>query len=57
LPGTIVYKVKKLISKYLKYFKYLLVIEKEAIKLSLYLLLHKQIIKPEEDIIELIKNN
>jgi hypothetical protein len=51
------YKVKELISKYLKYFKYLLVIGKEAIRLPLYLLLHKQIIKPEEDIMKLIKNN
>jgi hypothetical protein len=51
------YKVKKLISKYLKYFKYLLVIEKEAIRLLLRLLLRKQIIKLEEDIMELIKNN
>jgi hypothetical protein len=41
----------------LKYFKYLLVIEKKAIRLPLYLLLYKQIIKPEENIIELIKNN
>jgi hypothetical protein len=57
LPDIIVYKVKGLISKYLKYFKYLLVIEKEAIKLPLYLLLYRQIIKLEEDIIELIGNN
>ena len=57
MPDTIVYKVKGLISKYLKYFKYLLVIEKKAIRLPLYLLLYKRIIKPEKDIIELIKNN
>jgi hypothetical protein len=57
LPNTIVYKIKELISKYLKYFKYLLVIRKEAIRLPLYLLLCGQIIKPEEDIMELIKNN
>ena len=57
MPGIIVYKIKKLISKYLKYFKYLLVIGKEAIRLPLYLLLYKQIIKPEKDIIKLIKNN
>jgi hypothetical protein len=41
----------------LKYFKYLLVIGKEAIRLPLYLLLYRQIIKLEEDIIELIGNN
>jgi hypothetical protein len=41
----------------LKYFKYLLVIGKEAARLPLYLLLYGQIIKPEEDIMELIKNN
>jgi hypothetical protein len=41
----------------LKYFKYLLVIEKKAIRLLLYLLLYRQIIKLEEDIIELIENN
>ena len=57
MPDTIVYKVKELISKYLKYFKYLLVIGKEAIRLFLYLLLYKRIIKPEEDIMEFIKNN
>ena len=57
LLDTIVYKVKELISKYLKYFKYLLVIRKKAIRLPLYLLLYRRIIKPEEDIIELIKNN
>jgi hypothetical protein len=51
------YKVKELISKYLKYFKYLLVIGKKAMRLPLYLLLRGWIIKPEEDIIELIKNN
>jgi hypothetical protein len=51
------YKVKKLISKYLKYFKYLLVIGKEATRLPLYLLLRERIIKPEEDIMELIENN
>jgi hypothetical protein len=44
-------------SKYLKYFKYLLVIGKETMRLPLYLLLCERIIKPEEDIIELIKNN
>ena len=41
-------------SKYLKYFKYLLVRGKEAIRLLLYLLRVVVIIK---DIIELIKNN
>jgi hypothetical protein len=51
------YKVKELMSKCLKYFKYLLVIGKEAMRLSLCLLLYGQIIKPEEDIVELIKNN
>jgi hypothetical protein len=51
------YKVKKLISKYLKYFKYLLVIGKKAARLPLRLLLRRQIIKLEEDIVELIKNN
>jgi hypothetical protein len=51
------HKVKKLISKYLKYFKYLPVIGKEAMRLPLYLLLRERIIKLEENIIELIKNN
>ena len=41
----------------MKYFKYLLVIGKEAIRLPLYLLLYRQIIKLEKDIIELIGNN
>jgi hypothetical protein len=41
----------------LKYFKYLLVIGKKTIRLPLYLLLYKQIIKLEENIMELIKNN
>jgi hypothetical protein len=57
LPGAMAHKVKELISKYLKYFKYLLVIGKEAARLPLRLLLREQIIKPEEDIMELIKNN
>jgi hypothetical protein len=52
-----VYKVKELISKYLKYFKHLLVIGKEAARSLLCLLLYRQIMKPEEDIVELIKNN
>jgi hypothetical protein len=51
------YKVKELISKYLKYFKHLLVIGKEAARLPLRLLLRERIIKLEEDIVELIKNN
>jgi hypothetical protein len=51
------HKVQELISKYLKYFKYLLVIGKEATRLPLRLLLRGQIIKLEEDIMELIKNN
>jgi hypothetical protein len=51
------YKVKGLINKYLKYFKYLPVIGKEAMRLLLRLLLYGQIIKPEENIMELIKNN
>ena len=57
LPDTIVYKIKGLISKYLKHFKYLPVTGKEAIRLPLYLLLYRRIVKPEEDIIELIENN
>jgi hypothetical protein len=57
LPDTIVYKVKGLMSKYLKYFKYLPVIGKEAVRLPLYLLLYGRIIKLEEDIIESIGNN
>jgi hypothetical protein len=51
------YKVKGLMSKYLKYFKYLLVIGKEAARLFLRLLLRGRIMKPEEDIVELIENN
>jgi hypothetical protein len=41
-------------SKYLKYFKYLLIKGKEVIRLPLYLLQEVVIIK---DIIELIENN
>jgi hypothetical protein len=41
-------------SKYLKYFKYLLVRGKEATRLPLYLL---RVVITIKDIIELIKNN
>jgi len=48
------YKESGLISKYLKYFKYLLIRGKEATRLPLRLLRAAVIIK---DIIESIKNN
>jgi hypothetical protein len=51
------YKVKGSISKYLKYFKYLPVTGKEAVRSPLYLLLYRRITKLEEDIMESIGNN
>jgi hypothetical protein len=51
------HKVKGSMSKCLKHFKYLPVIGKEAARLPLRLLLRGRMTKPEEDIVELIKNN